>query len=565
MSADECEELGWEQHTTLEAIDDAMREHQYLRTLRHEMRLPEEVLDFLYWNDVDTLADLMQITEEELASIARDYGIDTSPVRKYLEWYGLELCHCDGRTYKVRTLTLIKNPEHPVWETWEIHAPGAMPEFNVERPALNARWFEEYYKRYGTIVNDDLFFNEFLSVWPDILKEGVHNDYQSFFQNVYDFKTSYLAICEEHNLEPRVTLPDLPRNVVELYSFSNDSFCFVWKDCLRAVIDILERTDLMKNSSPGKFLTASDEQKLYIAQGEQDSGLGEFLINLVGVMVDYENVDITLYDLFMNHGKTALRQTAGSKKEGRPYPINPWLAEVILNYRQTHSDDSLKAEYRRCLEQAPDKSWEDFLACTALGEEMKRNPVLATRRKDMALPLRTRRFLNANNIDTLADLLQLTEKEITSIFASRTKDLRAVRDYLGKMNLSLYDSEVFTRKFLTVMMQDGDDRLKLILQRAVKDAEEMVVKAYGSEEWPEEATEELRDGLLQAMDLLNEAVRLAEEADCDVRVHERVLKSYLNLLGNHMALFPGLKDIVQGIEQKYKSLMDDAFGDGVQK
>lgn len=96
-----------------------MREHQYLRTLRHEMRLPEEVLDFLYWNDVDTLADLMQITEEELASIARDYGIDTSPVRKYLEWYGLELCHCDGRTYKVRTLTLIKNPEHPVWETWE--------------------------------------------------------------------------------------------------------------------------------------------------------------------------------------------------------------------------------------------------------------------------------------------------------------------------------------------------------------------------------------------------------------------------------------------------------------
>jgi len=146
--------------------------------------------------------------------------------------------------------------------------------------------------------------------------------------------------------------------------------------------------------------------------------------------------------------------------------INPWLGEVIIGFRQRHSNEELRAAYRRYAEHSPHVPWDVFIAEKALSEEMKLNPFLATRRKDMGLPENTTDFLNANSVDTVADLLQITEEEFKEIFEAREDEIPPIRKYLQDHGLHLYHSDKFTWKVGTDEVKEEKDRLKETLDAA---------------------------------------------------------------------------------------------------
>lgn len=88
--------------------------------------------------------------------------------------------------------------------------------------------------------------------------------------------------------------------------------------------------------------------------------------------------------------------------------INPWLAEVIMEYRQKHSDDYLRKRYISYLADRPETSWSSFLANVSLEYKMHREPFLKTPRREFGFPSHLQDLMNVMEINIVADMLQFT-------------------------------------------------------------------------------------------------------------------------------------------------------------
>ena len=69
--------LSWNQHLTVRALQSALKWDSFLQTIRLKMDLPIVILDALYLCHVDCVADLVQLSEEEL----QDQGIKQNTIR----------------------------------------------------------------------------------------------------------------------------------------------------------------------------------------------------------------------------------------------------------------------------------------------------------------------------------------------------------------------------------------------------------------------------------------------------------------------------------------------------
>ena len=161
--------------------------------------------------------------------------------------------------------------------------------------------------------------------------------------------------------------------------------------------------------------------------------------------LDFENV------LHYLQGLAAIHREDPSKivDRDKPFPINPWLAEVILGYRQRHSDIAMRAAYQYHTTLSPSRTWGRYIAGQALNEELKLHPVLATPWKDLNLSKNTKALLHANGVNTIADLLQFTEEEFTKLLEISAEELLSIQKFLASYGLHLYHHSAETYKIST--------------------------------------------------------------------------------------------------------------------
>lgn len=335
--------LSWREFLLENCLEAQLREKPFLSKPLALLPLADRSQEILYWSGVDKVYDLLQITKEELDAICINDGTAKNDITRYLKRIRKEPRSYSGKTSK-RSLTN---------GYWTIPSPGALHIFNVSRPTLRDEWFEEYYRLHGHFEGDETCAQAFETVRPNSL-EGVLMpiDYQEFFQAARNLFDSYAECCEFCHIKPRVPRPEMPALDVR----------YIYREALKAVIDILERTSLLKTAKVGDYLgTPSDERRLNIAEDEgHNQSFQLFLISQVELKIDIENIVLTLNECLRGQHRTAyfVRQ----RPEKHPF------SDAILRLREKESDESLRARYSKELEENPNLSWEEFIVQTALAE-----------------------------------------------------------------------------------------------------------------------------------------------------------------------------------------------------
>lgn len=354
-----CSDPSGAEDNPAQALYQAMHRDRFLQTLRANLNLPSVILEGLYWCRIDTVADLLQFTEEELSVCAAREGFDPTPVRWLLREQGYTFLHAPQRTWKLSSLPVLRSKGKGEWKPWTLASPGDLRTFDISRPMLNAWWCDRFFAGYAHVVDEEKVTGEYLDVAPPISDGVLPADYSEFFQSVRNLYDAYEKICRSLDIPIKIAQPSIPIYVEELQDFTNDRFLASWRNCCRIMTDVFERTSLFRKSSPGEYLMASDEGKLNIAEEELDNNDFQLLlISFVENKIDFENVLIFLKYCSMEPRKQEIGQPA--------VPVNPRLAELILAYRSQHDDASLRKLYYACLAEHPDKSWSDFLAESAL-------------------------------------------------------------------------------------------------------------------------------------------------------------------------------------------------------
>lgn len=431
--------LSWLEFLGERALRNAINDNPVLRMRRSSFPLPGEILDGLYWLRVDVLADLLQISEEELRLHEKQENLDVDMVEGFLIRNGLKLYHGTKDSWKIPALRIIDPDRAGRWEQWDL-ASLEGHKMHPARPAVVQEWFDQYYKRYEYLPSEEKLSDEWLGIKPKLEDGEIPSDLKEYFDDTRLFFDAYKTVCAEQGIPMHVEIPDVPGSPDELESFSNDRYVSIKKDVVRAVISVLENTNLLKMPT-FKFLNASDEMKLNIAEKvKNNEDFQYFLIEYVAIRVDFEN----LFDYFDVLADKVTKKEAGTC---RPDPINPWLAELILKYRKQHSDDSIREEYRLFCEHIPDKSWVDFLAEQALEEESLVNSFIRTALKDCDLPTETKDILSHNcDVENMADLLQITKEELEELLEERSQDISVIEKLLEEHALHLYHSDRYTYK-----------------------------------------------------------------------------------------------------------------------
>ena len=341
----------WEQHLLIWAMQDAMRYSCFNQTLLSMMDLPDMVKKGLYAAGVDCGADLLQLTKEELRAVARQYKFEADIVTTFLESQGRQLYSSPKRTDKLPALYGMDEKGSFPWETWMIPSPGAQIDFNIDRPSLYPEWFDVFYRRHGHFDNE-VRGEQVLHTVPPPRLDGkkMPYDYDEFFQAARNLWDAYEQSCQYSQLKPRISRPKFP----------NEDVHHIYKEGVKAVVDIFERTMLLDKVSKGKYLLGSDEQKLSIVEECKPESFQLMLISHVELKIDIENIVIYLEECRRGKHK--------QDYERFDQQISPKFAKKILRLRGIYSDDSLRERYIKALEQNSDLSWEEFIVQTAMAE-----------------------------------------------------------------------------------------------------------------------------------------------------------------------------------------------------
>jgi len=334
--------LPWATFLMEKAIAHAISGYLFLKTIRSRMELPAKTLEGLYWAGVDTVADLMQLTEEELLSLSRRGEVDAKAVKRYLKRHGLFLEHAPGRTLKY----------HPVLGLRTIPSPGVDHVFDGRRPALYPDWFDRFYRDccwFDQLGEYDALLPAVLL--PDLAGGDVPYDYQEIFGAVRKLWIAYENCCAGSRIRPRVDRPRLPTLEVKT----------LYRESWRAVIDIFERTPLMDGKLAALYLEESDNGRLEVADTVQDSDLEQLLVSLVEVKIDVENIVLYLEESLKKDRLYSINQG--------PRSVDGETAARIRDMREKVSDEDLRDRYRKALEADPGLSWEEFILQSAREEE----------------------------------------------------------------------------------------------------------------------------------------------------------------------------------------------------
>ena len=144
--SEKTKNLNWEDYLTWRSLIDAINGNPFLKVHRTIMDVQERVREWLYWNNVDRVLDLVQMSDEELRAISGDDKTYYEEVTRFLTENDIKLHHYSKRTYKIASgcFTLKECPD--MLDRWIIRPSGNVHTFNEDRPTLYPEWFDEYYR-----------------------------------------------------------------------------------------------------------------------------------------------------------------------------------------------------------------------------------------------------------------------------------------------------------------------------------------------------------------------------------------------------------------------------------
>ena len=514
--------LSWDEYHQSRALYEALRWDPFLQTLRANMDLDVSSRERLYNFHIDCLADLLQLSEEELASCGIHDYLDLGGIKKYLKTHGYKLLPGAERTYKIPSLPVLASLGKCDWNTWLLKPPGIPAEFDLSRPTLAGKWFDEYYARYERLDGEEKFRKEFTEVKPRFPHGEMPTEYTEFFQAIGNLYDSYEAICSSQGLSPRFFRPgDIPDSVRELKFFPNRDFLYLWQESCRTVIDIFERTNLFRHSSARIFLAVDLEEKLRIAEEEtQDDNFQLLLVTIVELRIDIKDI-ITL-----------LSEAVLSPEKAEPAPVNPWMAQVIKEYRQKHSDEYIRKRYISYLADRPETPWDEFLAAVSLEYKLHREPFLLTPRRDFGFPEHLQDVMNVMEIDIVADMLQFTIEEMADFCTQEGESVAPVVHFLSAHGYKLLGYPENTLKYpLPEIEEERKRNIEVINDQCSK------AKIYMSH-----SDEPLKDRLAKVFDTYRSVLDLARKSDLPLKAQFTVLMDLGRLMEEHIEDFPELTE-----------------------
>lgn len=139
----------------------------------------------------------------------------------------------------------------------------------------------------------------------------------------------------------------------------------------------------------------------------------------------------------------------------QPNQINVWLQRQISNFRKLHPDAELNKDYMLVTEKNNSLLWEDFIAAKTLSDLAERHPFLKTSVWDLGLPETYKESLYKLYIDTVADLMQFSIKELEHFSKTLDFDVKEIKDYLISNNYRLSLKGIGTRKLSYLKIARG--------------------------------------------------------------------------------------------------------------
>lgn len=514
--------MSWDQHLTVRALQSALKWDSFLQTIRWKMDLPEEIIFALYRCHVDCVADLVQLSEEEFEECARLHKFETEPVKKYLKKHGYKLLSCNERTYKVQSLLVLPTLTTIEYKTWMLKPPGAEAEFDLNRPLSGGWWVDNCYSRYEYTTGEEKLRSEMQGLKP-ALTGDLPNDYKEFFTAARTFYECYDKICEQEGIIRFHSLrSNLPEKSKDLATFNNDVLLFMKRDYVKALVHILELTDLLKHYTPAQFFKATDEQKLNIAEREsKNDSFQLLLITYVELRIDFENLLWYIQSLAKKPAKVL-------DMSEKPDPINPWLAERIMEYRHDHKEEYIRKCYVSYLDEDPDSSWADFLAVAALKYKISRDPFLMTRRKDFGFSDHLTDVMNILGVDIYANLLQFTVEEIQEFCDQEGEDIAPISAFVHEHGHHLYHYEGYTLKYPLPEVEEERKQQIEVIRDHCSQAEVRMKRT----------DEPLETRLEHALAIYRSGLHLARACDLPLKTQLSVLIGMGRLMEEHIEAFP---------------------------
>lgn len=522
--------LSWDEYHQQRALYEAMRLDSFLQTLRANMDLDAPTREHLYNFHIDCVADLLQVSKEELATCSTHGYLDLKGIKKYLKKHGYKLLSGAERTYKIPSLPVLASFGKCTWNTWHLNPPGSSVEFDLSRPTLGGgNWFDEYYARYEHLDGEERFQKEFAKVKPRFPHGEMPTEYAEFFQAIGNLFDSYEAVCTKQKLAPVFFRPgDIPDSVRELKFFPNRNFLYLWQESCRAVVDVFERTQLFRQSSAGKFLEAGLEEKLKIAEAEyHDQDFQLLLISFVELRIDTEDI-------------ISLLEKSISSPEDVPPPVNPWLAQVIIEYRQKHSDDHIRKRYLSYLADRPETSWSSFLANVSLEYKMHREPFLKTPRREFGFSSHLQDIMNVMEINIVADMLQFTIEEMSDFCVQEGESVAPVVQFLDAHGYGFlsYPENTYKEPLASVEQE------KIEMSCVIRDARSRAESIMKHKEDP------LAVRVEKTLEIYRSNEHLARVVDIDLKTQLALVIDYGRFCEEYMEQFPEVAKDAAGVGQR---------------
>ncbi len=428
-------DLNWEDYLTWQSLIDAINRNPLLKVHRACMDLSEQVKEWLYWNNVDRVLDLVQMSDEELRAISGDDNTFYEQVTRFLTDNNIKLHHCSQRRYKIASgcFTLKECPA--TLDKWMIKPYGNVHTFNVTRPSLYPEWYNEYYRLYCHTGDEEKCCKKIIPVGAGE-QSIIAQEYRELLKTLKEVWDNYINVCNKHNIKPIDPSHRILRNDKELRSTPLYRFIELKKDAFRAAVSVFEQTSLICSLSTHKYIHEENyEKKLDITLSEKDEALQLLMTSLVAMIIDFENlVSYLLYDFKTNPNPC------------NDWPINPWLQKAIMEYRSLYSDEQLRNQYDQSCKNKRVKTWIDFVSNQALQKKIDDNPSLLTYIEATNLDESIKKSLIRFKIPTLANLLQFTDKELELLFDGNKEKVRLIDKYLQTQGLHLYHSNLLTYK-----------------------------------------------------------------------------------------------------------------------
>ena len=434
MMYGETGSLSWNDYLMWKAIKDAIDANPFLLVHRTKMDLPQKIKKWLYWNNIDRVLDLIQVSEEELHVMTTNEESYYNLLIEYLSNHGCSLRHNTERTFKISSTSplLAVNPAR--LNKWMVNPAGKVHTFNDIRPTLDPEWFDEFYRKYEHSKHEEYRCKKLVPVSIGLNYEGIE-EYNEFFSSLRKLWDAYHDVCKKYKITPIHQNYHIPESISAEHVFPFDRFISLNKDVIRAVIDAFEQIIIYCNFTVQEFFIADHHEELEMTDKVDDEIIQNLMIQYVSLDIDYGNI---FYYLEMFH-KTKIMPC-------NEWPFNPWLQETILKYRNLYTEEELRSQYKDYLEIERKKTWNEFLTEYALARQINDIPNLLIPLEDMELPKDIKNKLRTIKVEHLADLMQVTELDIDLLFDYDKFKKEDIDNYLKKEGLHLYHSDKLTYK-----------------------------------------------------------------------------------------------------------------------